>query len=142
MQLTSFRTVALALALLPTGILAGGILKTDGFETCLENSDITITTVEVTYDSDNETVTFNLAGSSATEQNVTASLVITAYGEEVYSKTFDPCDSATEVEQLCPGMYTRSAKIIDELRLIDRHQYLRVLSKLRERNRYLIRSHL
>ena len=57
-------------------------------------------------DSDNadKLVTFDVAGTNKHEQNVTAVLDVTAYGQQIYTNTFDPCDQGTFVEQLCPGM--------------------------------------
>lgn len=106
MRPTSFPAAALlTLGLLPTGIFAGGILQTQGFSTCLPSSDVTVDKLDVTYDRSSQMVTFDLAGTSAKEQEVTATLAISAYGKQVYSKTFDPCDPSTKVEKMCPGTY-------------------------------------
>ncbi len=93
----------LALSALPTTVLGADILKTSGFTTCLDKSTITVDKLDVQYDRSGNTVTFDVAGSSAKEQNVTASLIVTAYGKQVYQKDFDPCAEDTKVQQLCPG---------------------------------------
>lgn len=95
----------LALSVLPSRVLGADILKTSGFTTCLDKSTITVNTLDVQYDRTDNTVTFDVAGSSAKEQNVTASLIVTAYGKEVYHKDFDPCAEDTKVEQLCPRRF-------------------------------------
>lgn len=99
------KAAVLATALVATGVLGDDILVTDGFNNCNNNnSDITVDNVDIKYNNADKTVTFNVAGTSAREQNVTAKLTVTAFGQNVYSNQFDPCDPATFVQQLCPGM--------------------------------------
>jgi len=90
---------------LPARVLGGDILKTSGFTTCLASSTVTVDKLDVQYDRSVNTVTFDVSGSSSKEQNVTASLTVTAYGKQVYQKDFDPCAEDTKVQQLCPGKY-------------------------------------
>lgn len=52
------------------------------------------------YDRSTNLVTFDLAGSSQRQQEVTAILTVTAYGKEVYRNEFDPCQK--NLTQLCP----------------------------------------
>jgi len=92
----------LLLGTLPARGLAAQILKTSGFSTCLTGSDITVQNVDVEYNNDDKTVTFNVAGTSAATMNVTAELNVTAYGTQVYQNSFNPCDATTFVSQLCP----------------------------------------
>ena len=84
-------------------VLGSDILKTNGFTACINNPLITVNKLDIQYDRSTAAVTFNVEGSSSQIQNVTASLTVTAYGKQVYQKAFDPCDNATNVEQLCPG---------------------------------------
>ncbi|EPE04748.1 transient receptor potential ion channel [Ophiostoma piceae UAMH 11346] len=93
---------ATALASLVTGVAADNILQTSSFSNCGNNSDITVQKVDIQYNSNNQTVTFDVAGSSSKLQNVTAILNVTAYGIQVYSNAFNPCDAGTFVSQLCP----------------------------------------
>lgn len=90
-------------AALPALALAGDTLTTNGFTTCLTNASIQIEKMDVTYNKNTNKVVFDVAGTSGAEQKVMASLVVAAYGREVYSKTFNPCDDDSFVEQLCPG---------------------------------------
>ena len=86
-----------------TTVLGNDILQTSGFTTCLDNSEINVTALNIQYDRSTQQITFDVAGNSQKEQNVTASLYVTAYGKQVYQKDFNPCDDATKVVQLCPG---------------------------------------
>ncbi|KAH0538480.1 hypothetical protein FGG08_004929 [Glutinoglossum americanum] len=87
---------------LPARVFCTDILKTSGFSTCLDNSDIQVQHVDVEYNRADNTVTFDVSGTSSKSQDVTGVLTVTAYGNQVYEKEFDPCDNATKVEQLCP----------------------------------------
>ena len=58
--------------------------------------------MNVVYNHATNAINFDVAGTSASEQNVTASLTFTAYGKQVYQKDFDPCNPP--IAQLCPGM--------------------------------------
>ncbi|KAJ1333299.1 Transient receptor potential (TRP) ion channel [Microdochium nivale] len=98
----NLRTAALWSALLVAQVTADDILTTSGFTNCNSTSDISVDKVDVSYNAAAKTVTFDLAGSSNKVQNVTATLRVTAYGQEVFSQTFEPCDPATFVAQLCP----------------------------------------
>lgn len=91
------------LCTLPVGVLATDILKTTGFTSCLDNSTITVTNLNIQFDRASNEITFDVGGSSAKQQNVSASLIITAYGKQVYQKDFNPCDKDTKVAKLCPG---------------------------------------
>ncbi|KAK1991464.1 TRP-domain-containing protein [Colletotrichum falcatum] len=95
------RLLALATAL-ATGTLADSILKTTSFTTCGNDTAITVQRVDIVYNNDDKTVTFDVAGTSAKSQNVTATLDVSAYGNDIYSNTFNPCEAETYVEQLCP----------------------------------------
>ena len=97
-----FKSLGVAsLALLPS-VLAVDILKTNGFTECSDNPTITVQNMDVSFDRSSNKVTFNVAGESSQSQEVTASLIVTAYGKNVYQKDFDPCASDTKVDQLCP----------------------------------------
>jgi hypothetical protein len=92
------------LAILPTA-LAGDVLKTDGFTTCGNGSDasLKVNKVDISFDRSTNKITFDVSGTSTKQQEVTAELVVTAYGIQVYQQSFDPCDDSTKVDQLCPG---------------------------------------
>lgn len=103
----------LALGALPASVLADQVLSTSSFSTCQTDSDISVTKLNITYNNDAKTIVFDVAGSSASSQNVTATLNVMAYGNSVYSNSFNPCDASNYVAQLCPGAYcsTRSGGI-------------------------------
>jgi hypothetical protein len=91
------------LGILSTTTLANDVLKTDGFTTCADNPEITVNALNIQFDRSTKQITFDVGGTSQKVQNVTASLIVTAYGNQVYQKDFNPCDEGTKVAQLCPG---------------------------------------
>lgn len=96
--LTAFASLALA-----AGVWAGDIISTDGFSNCgNSDSSIQVQNLDISFDRSTSTITFNVAGTSKISQDVTASLIVTAYGVNVYNQTFDPCAASTKVDQLCP----------------------------------------
>ncbi|KAF1810824.1 TRP-domain-containing protein [Eremomyces bilateralis CBS 781.70] len=100
-----------ALAALPLVARADDILRTNGYSTCFDSSDIKVEKLNIEYNRVTGTVDFDVAGTSAKEQNVTAALTVTAYGVEVYKKDFNPCEKENYVKQLCPipsGTFTAS----------------------------------
>lgn len=110
----------LALSTLPARVLCGDILSTDGYTTCMTDPTITVNNMDIQYDRSTNLVTFDVSGSSSEVQNVTATILVTAYGEKVYNKTFNPCDSTTYVKQLCPGKFMGDVMI---------HPYLLLLTQ-------------
>ncbi|KAL9005064.1 MAG: hypothetical protein Q9188_002137 [Gyalolechia gomerana] len=92
----------LALGILPVGVLSADILKTSGFTSCLDDSAIRVDKLNIEYDRSRGKVIFDVAGTSAKVQNVTASLTVSAYGNEFYRKNFNPCKEGSKVDQLCP----------------------------------------
>lgn len=92
----------LLLSALPAGVLAGDILSTNGFTTCINDPKIKVEAMDIQFNRATSQVTFNVAGTSSEVQNVTASMIVTAYGKQVYQKDFNPCDKDNYVAQLCP----------------------------------------
>ncbi|KAG2414208.1 hypothetical protein HFD88_003399 [Aspergillus terreus] len=92
----------LALGLMPARTLAADTLSTNGVSTCLDGSDIEVQKLNITYTRSTRQLVFDVSGTNEKEQNVTASLSVTAYGNEIYNKDFDPCSSDNYIEQLCP----------------------------------------
>jgi len=106
MRLISGRILRVALAgtLLASQALGVDVLETVGFSTCNTNASVSVQRADIRYNNNDKTVTFDVAGTSNRVQNVTAVLNVTAYGQNIYSNSFDPCDSSTFVQQLCPGL--------------------------------------
>ncbi|KAG7125027.1 Flavin carrier protein 1 like [Verticillium longisporum] len=97
------RKLLLLAATLISTAAADEILSTVGFTTCgPSNADVKVNKADITYNNADKTVVFDVSGTSTKVQNVTAELKVTAYGNEIYSNKFNPCDSSTFVEQLCP----------------------------------------
>lgn len=92
----------LGLGVIPQA-LAADTLSTQGFNLCMANSEITINNLNVAYSRSTNNVAFDVAGTNSKEQDVIATLTVTAYGNQVYSRTFDPCGSSIHVSRLCPG---------------------------------------
>jgi Transient receptor potential (TRP) ion channel/ML-like domain len=69
---------------------------------CGGTADITVQKMNIQYNRATQKVTFDVGGMSTKVQNVTASLTVLAYGQQVYQKSFNPCDPSTPVAQLCP----------------------------------------
>ena len=92
---------------LSTCASANDILKTSGFTTCIEDSKISVENLHIQFDRQTNQLVFDVKGTSTEEQKTLASLSVSAYGKEVYSREFNPCDNATKVDQLCPSKSTR-----------------------------------
>ncbi|KAH6685290.1 hypothetical protein F5X68DRAFT_19347 [Plectosphaerella plurivora] len=95
------RLLVLAATLL-NGAMAADVLSTVGLTNCGLDSDITVHRADITYDNASRNVTFDLSGTSKRVQNVTAELKVTAYGQDIFTQSFNPCSSDTFVAQLCP----------------------------------------
>ncbi|KAF2724261.1 TRP-domain-containing protein [Polychaeton citri CBS 116435] len=102
--MVSFRTVRsyplLLLSTLPVSVLGGDILSTNGFSSCVDNPDIQVKAMNIQYDRNTRVINFDVAGSSNKAQKVEATLVVSAYGQQVYTKSFNPCD--TGMAEMCP----------------------------------------
>ncbi|KAF2402466.1 TRP-domain-containing protein [Trichodelitschia bisporula] len=92
----------LILGALPVGVLSGDVLETSGFSTCGGVADITVQRMNIQYNRNTNKIVFDVAGTSSRQQKVKASLTVTAYGKEVYSNHFDPCQEGAKIDQLCP----------------------------------------
>lgn len=102
-QTPSLLPSLLLLGALPTAVWGADILQTNGYSTCGSDTDIKVEKMNIQYNKATNKVNFDVAGTSEKEQKVMASLTVTAYGKQVYQKTFNPCDSASKVDQLCPS---------------------------------------
>lgn len=96
---------------------AGDVLRTHGFTTCLESSDIEVKKLDISFDRTSNKINFDIVGSSKKSQKIKASLVVNAYGQS-FTKDFDPCDKKTKVDKLCP-VPAREFVAKDELELPD-----------------------
>lgn len=94
--------VALAATAMTTGVLGSNVLETSGFTDCGSVDGISVNALDIKYDEGSKTVEFNLAGTSDKQRNVSATLSVIAYGNEIYSNSFNPCKIETYIPQLCP----------------------------------------
>ncbi|KAG9239080.1 hypothetical protein BJ875DRAFT_262771 [Amylocarpus encephaloides] len=83
-------------------VCARDILSLSNFANCPSSEDLIVDHIVTQYDNSNRTVEFDISGTSLTAQNVTANFKVRAYGKDVYTKSFNPCDSTTFVAGLCP----------------------------------------
>ncbi|KAH9891392.1 TRP-domain-containing protein [Xylariomycetidae sp. FL2044] len=100
--MVTIRWAAIWATALISGVFADDILTTSSFSNCENSSDVQVQKVDISYNNAAKSVTFDVAGSSTKEQKVQAVLSVTAYGQDVYSNKFNPCDDETKVDQLCP----------------------------------------
>ena len=121
----------LLLASAPLGVLAGDVLQTSGFASCLNHdSDLKVNKLDISFDRSTKKVKFDVAGVNNKKQFVMATLIVNAYGREVYRNSFDPCAENTKVAQLCPGMFPLPSRAC--FRLLTCYQYHQLLSRHRE----------
>ncbi|RYP06745.1 hypothetical protein DL765_009374 [Monosporascus sp. GIB2] len=99
----TIKRAAICAAAVVSGALGDQVLVTDGFSNCESDKSIMVQKVNMSYDNDAKLVTFDVAGTSTKVQNVTATLVVKAYGKEVYANSFNPCEADTYVDELCPA---------------------------------------
>jgi hypothetical protein len=91
------------LASAPLGVLAGDVLKTDGYSSCLDgDAEIKVNRLDIEFSKATKKVVFDVSGTNEKEQNVMAVIKVSAYGRELYKNEFDPCDEKTKVPELCP----------------------------------------
>ena len=91
-------------ALLPAAQADEQILKTTTFSNCANqtSSSIDVHKINISYNNSNKSVIFDVSGTSEIEQKVSATLHVTAYGKDIYTNHFNPCDKDTLVQELCP----------------------------------------
>ncbi|KAF4976298.1 hypothetical protein FZEAL_7014 [Fusarium zealandicum] len=94
--------VALAASALVTGVLGDSVLKTSGFSDCGSEEGVTVEKLDLSYNNDKKIVTFDVGGESDKSRNVSAYLEVSAYGQQVYNNSFNPCAKETFIDQLCP----------------------------------------
>jgi hypothetical protein len=99
------------LASAPLGVLAGDVLKTNGYSSCLNGAgDIKVNKLDIAFDRSTKKVTFDVSGTNEKKMNVMATLIVKAYGKTVYDRTFDPCEQG--VMQLCPGTHSHVFRVV------------------------------
>jgi hypothetical protein len=103
---TTATSVAVVNEPITASVVGSDILSTNGFSSCLNNGTVTVDSLNMQFDLSTNLLTFDVSGSSSKQQKVTVSLVVAVYGTQLSYKSFDPCDAATKVDQLCPGMFS------------------------------------
>jgi len=101
-QFNLLTTTLLAAASLSALVSADDVLTSSGFTNCIGDASIKVNHASIKFSKSTGNVTFDASGTSTKSQKVKANLLVTAYGVQVFQKDFDPCDSSTYVQQLCP----------------------------------------
>ncbi|KAK9238606.1 hypothetical protein V1525DRAFT_357913 [Lipomyces kononenkoae] len=87
------------LASLPA-ISATRLIKSTSLQTCIENSDFSASLFNVIFTPDNGTISIDIVAVSSLDGNITAKLMIDAYGLTILTDNLNPCDLG--MAQLCP----------------------------------------
>ena len=98
------RFLPLLLSALPVGVLGGNVLSTTGFSSCQNNPTVKVKNLNVSYNKDTRQLQFDVAGESTEVQKVEGELVVSAYGKQLYTKSFNPCTD-TSIKEMCPCKY-------------------------------------
>ncbi|KAK9370324.1 hypothetical protein V1509DRAFT_560856 [Lipomyces kononenkoae] len=81
-------------------ISATRLIKSTSLQTCIDNSDFSASLFNLIFTPDNATLSIDIVAVSSLNGNITASLVVDAYGLTVVTETLNPCDLG--MDQLCP----------------------------------------
>ncbi|OLL25848.1 Flavin carrier protein 2, partial [Neolecta irregularis DAH-3] len=97
------RSLVLVLVLLffASTAAAERLIGTTSLATCMANSAFSASTFQIIYTPDNSTIQFDIDGVISIGGNVTAKLVVIAYGKEVVTQLLNPCK--LKVNALCPA---------------------------------------
>ena len=82
---------------------AADILKLSDFQDCTKDADIKLNSVDIQYNANTKAIDFSVDGTSTKSEKVRAVLNVQAYGKQVYTKEFNPCDESNPIPGLCPG---------------------------------------
>lgn len=105
------------LCTLPVSVLGSDFLSTNGYSSCLKDSTVKVSTFDVSYNKNTRVLSFDVAGESTTVQKVTANLIVSAYGKQIYTHSFNPCEAG--MTELCPGTYSLPTRSVCKSLLID-----------------------
>jgi spore coat protein U-like protein len=74
-------------------VSAADVLSTSGFTDCGTGvQDVSVQQFHLAFDRSTKNLDFAVAGTSNVSQNVTAQINVTALGNLVYTKSFNPCE--------------------------------------------------
>ena len=100
MHLRSTISFLSALLVLSPHAYALRLIESKSLTQCQDNSNFTATLFNVIFTPDNNTLTFDVVGVSSIQGNVTAQLLVVAYGFTALNQTLDPCQNG--LGGLCP----------------------------------------
>lgn len=93
-------TVLLSLATFSPLTSAIRLIESKSLNPCQDNSNFTASLFNVVFTPDNNTLAFDVVGVSSIQGNVTAELMVIAYGFTALKQTLDPC--TMNLDGLCP----------------------------------------
>ena len=76
------------------------LLQSTSLIQCMDNSNFSASLFQVVFTPDNKTLSININGISSISGNVTAEVVVTAYGFQALKEELNPCDLG--LDGLCP----------------------------------------
>jgi hypothetical protein len=76
------------------------LIESKSLNPCQDNSNFTASLFNVVFTPDNNTLAFDVVGVSSIQGNVTAELMVIAYGFTALKQTLDPC--TMNLDGLCP----------------------------------------
>ncbi|KAF1982690.1 TRP-domain-containing protein [Aulographum hederae CBS 113979] len=99
--MSPFTLVLSALLYLLPVANARNMLLSTSLNPCMDNSHFSATLFNVVFTPDNGLLSFDINGISAISGNVTAELLVYAYGYKILNKELNPCDN-DDLKGLCP----------------------------------------
>ena len=102
LQFSSF-VGALATLAFTTASSAERIIQSSSLNSCQDGSNFTATLFNVAFTPDNNTLALDLVGVSSITGNITADILVLAYGFQIVNDSIDPC------QQNLPGLCPMSA---------------------------------
>jgi hypothetical protein len=76
------------------------LIESQSLNPCQDNSSFTASLFNVVFTPDNNTLAFDVVGVSSIQGNVTAEIMVIAYGFTAVKQTLDPC--TMNLDGLCP----------------------------------------
>lgn len=101
----------------------------------MDNPTVKVTNLNVQYDKNTRKLVFDVAGVSTEVQKVQANMIVSAYGKQIYTKTFNPCE--TGMKEMCPSKSSPLSRHFDRVLTVVQsllRPFLRAESKRYQKN--------
>ena len=114
-SLFSLATSVLLINLLQP-VSTANVISASSFSDCApgQTAVVKVSSFNFQFSKDTKNISFNIAGTSTTKEDVTIQLNVTAYGIDALTKTINPCDDEYHITQLCPlnaGPFTATGNV-------------------------------